>query len=294
MAGNLFVLPRQVPIDSGVVVPGAKATFTKTGTTTPQDTFTDIALTTAHANPVVADSNGVFAAIYFNASFVDYRLKLTDASDVLIYQVDDVPASQSAGQSLTLTAAAPFIDFIESDASANNGVWRIAVNSEQLTIKLGNDALSSFTDILTVDRTANTVDIINLKPTTLQQNGVNLGVVTGTFVATWVGFTTSPTTTWTFTQIGQIVTIRPGAILTATSNTTGLSSGSTDVPAAIRPTVTNVSAFIIEDNGTEAMGKILISAAGAIVFNATVAAGTFTNSGAKGFPALQAFTYSLD
>jgi len=168
MAGNLFVLPKQIPLNSGVVVPGAKATFSQTGTSTLQNTFTDILLATPHANPVVADSDGVFAPIYFDPSFVDYRLKLTDANDVLIYQVDDVPASQ-AGQSLTLTDNAPFIDLIESDAAANNGVWRIAVNSEQLTLKLGNDALSSFTDILTVDRTANVVDLFTLKaPLTLE------------------------------------------------------------------------------------------------------------------------------
>lgn len=181
MAGNLFYLPRQVPIDSGVVVPGAKATFTETGTTNPQNTYTDVALTTPHANPVVADSAGVFAPIYFDPTFGDYRVRLTDSDDVLIYQDDDIPASQS-GQSLSLTAAAPFIDLIENDASANNGVWRIAVNGEQLTLKLGNDALSAFTDILTIDRTANTVDTIDFLPTTLNHNGT--GVATDTDITT--------------------------------------------------------------------------------------------------------------
>lgn len=157
MAGNLFVLPKQVPIDSGVVVPGAKATFSQTGTSTLQNTFTDILLATPHTNPVVADANGVFAAVYFDPSFVDYRLKLTDANDVLIYQVDDVPASQS-GRTLTLNSTAPFIDFIESDGAVNNTVWRLQVNSEQFLFRLANDALSAFTDIAVVDRTANTVD----------------------------------------------------------------------------------------------------------------------------------------
>ena len=69
MAGNLFVLPKQVPIDAGVVLPGSKLTFTQTGTTTPQNTYTDVDLTTPHSNPVVADSDGVFAAIYFDPSF---------------------------------------------------------------------------------------------------------------------------------------------------------------------------------------------------------------------------------
>ncbi len=177
MAGNLFYLPKQIPLNSGVVVPGAKATFSKTGTSTLQNTFTDILLATPHANPVVADSDGVFAPIYFDPSFVDYRLKLTDSSDVLIYQVDDVPASQ-AGQSLTLNDTAPFIDLIESDAAVNNTSWRIQVNSKQFTLQVANDALAAFTNILTIDRTANTVDTIDLLPTTLQHNAVNIATAT--------------------------------------------------------------------------------------------------------------------
>lgn len=161
MAGNLFTLPKQVPLDLGVVLPAATLTFTQTGTTTAQNTYQDVALTIAHTNPVVADANGVFAPIYFDPSFSDYRVRLEDSAAALIYQVDGIPASQS-GQSLTLTDAAPFINLIESDASANNTTWRIGVNGEQLTLQLANDALSSFQDILTIDRTANTVDAIAL------------------------------------------------------------------------------------------------------------------------------------
>ena len=43
-------------------------------------------LGTAHANPVVADSAGRFPAIYYGAD--DYKVKLTDASDVEIYSQD--------------------------------------------------------------------------------------------------------------------------------------------------------------------------------------------------------------
>jgi len=159
MAGNLFQFPKSIAWDAGSVEGGAKLTFTATGTTTAQNTFTDLALTVAHANPVVADSEGVFAPIYLDPTLPDYRLKYTDSADVLIYQVDDVPASQS-GQSLTLNAAAPFIDLIESDAAVNNTTWRLQVNSEQFLFRLGNDALSSFADIVTFDRTANTVDAV--------------------------------------------------------------------------------------------------------------------------------------
>lgn len=171
MAGNLFVLPKQVPIDVGVVVPGAKLTFTQTGTATPQNTYTDVDLTVASSNPVVADANGIFEPIYLDPALPDYRVLLTDSDDVTIYQVDDIPAAQ-AGQNLTLQDSAPYIDFIETDAAADNQLWRLQANSEQLLLRLGNDAKSSFSNIAVIDRTANTGDTLNLVFTTLQHNGI--------------------------------------------------------------------------------------------------------------------------
>ena len=271
MAGNLFVLPKQVPIDGGVVVPGAKATFSQTGTSTLQNTFTDIALTVAHTNPVVADAFGVFAPIYLDPSFVDYRLKLTDTNDVLIYQEDDIPASE-AGQTLTLTGAVPFIDLIETDATADNGVWRIQVNNEQLKLQTGNDALSIFVDILTFDR-----------------------VNTGTFVATWVGFTTSPTTTWNYTKVGSIVTLHAEAAFSATSDSILFESGATDVPASLRPSEPEVKGlYIIEENGTTQLGVVRITTAGKIFFRSDVGGAVFTASGAKGHTNQLCFTYLVD
>ena len=170
MAGNLFVFPRQIGFDVGVVQPGSKITFTATGTSTLQNTYTDIALTVAHTNPVVADAEGLFAPIYLDPNLPDYRVKYTDSSDVLIYQEDDVPAGQG-GDSLTLTGTAPFFDIVESDASTDNTTWRVTANGEQLIFQVANDALALFTNILTIDRTINTVDTINLLPTNLQHNG---------------------------------------------------------------------------------------------------------------------------
>ena len=295
MAGNLFTFPKPIGWDAGVVQAGSKLTFTATGTTNAQNTFTDLALTVAHANPVVADSEGIFAPIYLDATLPDYRVKYTDSADVLIYQVDDVPASQS-GESQTLTGTAPFLNLIETDAAANNGVWRSGVNSEQLTIQLGNDALSSFVDVFTIDRTANTVDTINLKPTTLQHNGVTIATTSAdTFTADWSGFTTSPSTIWSYRQTGNIVTVRPQTSLSNVSNTTALTSGATDIPAAIRPTAATVfSVYDVIDNGTAGAGIIQFSSAGKITFFARLATLTFTASGTKGFTGGNVFTYLLD
>src|SRR5687767_11535006 len=88
MSHQLFQLPKQTQIDSSVrVTPGAKAYFYQTLTTNLQDTYTTSARNVAHANPVVADANGVFSAIYLDPS-LQYKLTLTTSADVLIYTVD--------------------------------------------------------------------------------------------------------------------------------------------------------------------------------------------------------------
>lgn len=89
-AFQIFALPKVTNIDSSVrVTPGAKAWFYQTGTTTPQNTFTDSALTIPSANPVVADANGVFPVVYLDPTLI-YKLTLTTSADVLIYTADPV------------------------------------------------------------------------------------------------------------------------------------------------------------------------------------------------------------
>jgi hypothetical protein len=87
---TLFNLPKQVPLSSsGGLLAGAKLYFYSTGTSTPKNTYSDFALTTPNANPVVADGNGIFIPIYM---LVDerYRVVLKTSADVLIYDVPDI------------------------------------------------------------------------------------------------------------------------------------------------------------------------------------------------------------
>jgi hypothetical protein len=89
MAHQLFTVPKQIPLGAGRIFAGAKAYFYATGTTTPQNTYSDSGLTTPNANPVVADSEGVFPPIYLDPTLV-YKLTLRTSADVLIYTVDPV------------------------------------------------------------------------------------------------------------------------------------------------------------------------------------------------------------
>jgi hypothetical protein len=88
---NLFSLPKQTPVTpAGSVYAGAKAYFYRTGTSTPKDTYSDADLTTPNANPVVADSGGLFGPIFLDTSDFEYRLTLKTSADVLIYTQDNV------------------------------------------------------------------------------------------------------------------------------------------------------------------------------------------------------------
>ena len=49
---------------NGDIIPGAKLFTYKAGTTTAQAVYSDAAQSTAHANPVVADAAGRFAAMW--------------------------------------------------------------------------------------------------------------------------------------------------------------------------------------------------------------------------------------
>lgn len=89
-----FQLPKASPVSAGASYASCKAYFYQAGTTTPISTYTTAALSVAHANPVVADANGVFAAIYVNEAVnATYRLQLKTSADVLIYDEDNIPTT---------------------------------------------------------------------------------------------------------------------------------------------------------------------------------------------------------
>lgn len=104
MSYQIFQLPPQHPLSAaGRVLPGAKAYFYLTGTSTPADTYEDFDLETEHENPVEADAGGRFPAIYLDPE-VTYKVTITDANDVLLYTID--PANpDTLQQELTSTVA---------------------------------------------------------------------------------------------------------------------------------------------------------------------------------------------
>lgn len=72
----------------GLPIAGAKLGTFEAGTTTPITTYTDSGLSIPHANPVVADSGGLFPQIFLAAD--DYKFVLDDADDVEVWTQDNV------------------------------------------------------------------------------------------------------------------------------------------------------------------------------------------------------------
>jgi hypothetical protein len=280
MAGSLFVLPRVTPLNGSVGVPLSKLTFSRTGTSTAQNTYSDSALTTPNANPVVADANGVFGKIYLDAGTgFDYRVKWTTSADVLIWQEDDIKAGNTQSASYVLNDAAPFFDITETDASSNSKNWRLSANGEVLTLSAMNDAKSIITPIFTVSRIGAAVNVLNLLPTTLQLNNSTL-LSAGSYTGSLTGLTTVPTVTVNYRQSGNHV-ILSFAAQQGTSNSTAFTI--TGMPAAIRPS-SNVSGILctIQDNATIQAGRVTVQSDGTLAFSVGLSSGTFTASSTKG------------
>lgn len=100
---RLFHIPQAVRINSaGTPYASAEANFYLTGTTTPTNSYTDNARATPHANPVIADSAGQFAAIYLDPA-VTYRCVITEASGGAT--IDDIDPVHAPIISSDITAA---------------------------------------------------------------------------------------------------------------------------------------------------------------------------------------------
>jgi len=119
-----MVLPLgwQVLDANGNPYSGAKAYTYTTGTSTPQTTYSNAALSTPHANPVVADAAGRFPAVYGPTS-ADYKVVLKTSADVEIATYDPVQMTGAVANLSVDTAQ------IANDAVTNAKLANMAVNT---------------------------------------------------------------------------------------------------------------------------------------------------------------------
>lgn len=121
----------QMSNDDGTgIASGWKLNFYSTGTSTRKDTFSDSALTSANANPVVADSSGRFGNIFLESG--TYKVVLTDASDVEKWSADPVDGSLGASGAFTGTKTGAYTVTV-SDATK---IIPVNTTSAAITITL--------------------------------------------------------------------------------------------------------------------------------------------------------------
>lgn len=203
------------------------------------------------------------------------------------------------GQKQVFSNAVPALQFTETDASANNGVWDCFPNGETFNCRVVNDALSSASNWLSIDRTTTTVDSVNLQGTAIQTNGTDITCSTGSFTGTLTGYGSNPTGTVNYEKCHGEVTLYISSAITGTSNANTLTM--TGLAAAVQPTIAVEVLTMGQTSGVVTLANATIAASGStITFNmasaalATISFGNnWATSGTKGLSAGWQIHYKL-
>lgn len=162
MSAEFFILPSRAFDANGVVAPSAKAYFYEDGTTTPQNTYTSSALTTPHANPVVADAGGNFPDIYLDNTLT-YRvvIKSSDGAETY-FDIDPYNGSGSSTLvNVTIDTAAPNTIKINGNTlAASAGTATVTVPNSTDTL-VGRATTDTLTNKTLTSPTLNTPSIVN-------------------------------------------------------------------------------------------------------------------------------------
>lgn len=151
MAAELFVPPSKALDANANPYAGAKWFFYATGTTTPQSVYTTSALSVTHANPVVADSSGKFANIFFDPA-LSYRGVLKDSTGaVTLYDID--PVNSGIISQLSASAGAALIGFSHANTYAPGTVGNSAkriINVTDAPFNCVGDGTDEYAEITAV------------------------------------------------------------------------------------------------------------------------------------------------
>lgn len=102
---------------NGTPLVGGKLYSYAAGTTTPLATYTDAGGGTANPNPIILDSRGE-ASVWLSSA--KYKLRLTTASDVDVWTVDDLNDADAATlAALAVSGGAALVGFIQAGSGAD-------------------------------------------------------------------------------------------------------------------------------------------------------------------------------
>lgn len=137
-----FVMPYQTALSLiGAIIPGAKLYFYESGTTTPQDTYSQDNGTVPNSNPVTADASGTFPNIFLGPNA--YKVILTDASDVQIWTAD--PVEGGAGGNVPNLGNLILLSSYDGDLVAANAAAAAIGSQTPILIDTDADTISANT-----------------------------------------------------------------------------------------------------------------------------------------------------
>lgn len=294
----LLTLPKfRITNAAGTPYPSARLYIYSAGTTTPVEVYQNIDFNDPHANPVVADTEGLFPMIYIDTDATPLlRLIVKDQNDVAIPDMDmddwtpltnnfqdatfalsvSMESQLSVAGAATFTGlakisnAAPNFVFEETDASTNEKAWDFNVESKVWSFRTRTDAFGAGKNVLVVTRGTSTalasIAIGNATDNpTITLNGLPF-YATDSFTATLDDMSASTTGSITYIKIGRVATL-----YVTSGNIVGTSSGDsmilTGMPATLYPAIagTRVMCGNVRDTGGPIICEAQINA-GNIVF----------------------------
>lgn len=140
------IAPMRALDSNGDPVSGALAYFYVTGTTTLEAVYSDSGLTTAHAQPLVADSAGEFAEVY-HANDHGLKVVMTTSGGGSLSTVDPIPMTSSAD-------AAGNISFSPVTGNAATDVQTAIANNTALVLA-SDDNLENRSTVVTTAGSGN-------------------------------------------------------------------------------------------------------------------------------------------
>jgi hypothetical protein len=128
---------------NGNPLAGGKVYTYAAGTTTPIVTYTDSTGATNNTNPIILDSRGE-ANIWLTPG-TNYKFKLTDASEVQVWVVDNIlgPPGAAAGTVTSVAIAAPALFTVSGSPVTTDGTLTLAYSGTALPVANGGTGLTT-------------------------------------------------------------------------------------------------------------------------------------------------------
>ncbi len=241
------VVTRQELDDSGNVVAGALIYTYEAGTTTPLASYSDSALSSANANPIVADSAGRWSAYLLPQS---YKLVFKTSAGVTIRTEDSiVPTATTGGNAPTLTGTAG------EALSANDCVY--------LSDGSGSKTAGRWYKADADNTYSSTTPLIGFAKAVIA-SGATGDIQVGGALADFSGLTTG-STYYVSATAGEITATAPG-----NSREVGVTASTTTLVIGVAPTSTAVPAAITK----RADGRLSLTSGVAVTTADVTAAGT--------------------